>query len=442
LPQTLWGSRSGNVEDFDSSRVDDDYGIEIDGDTDSVTAFINLYSGRHLILLSDSAEFYVPTSDINIAITPTNISLRRTSRRGSKEGIRAVETDGAILFLQRGGRALRELLFDELEISYTTTDLASLAPHLLPAPKDMAYRSTIDLDNTNYIYVVDEDGTMAVLNRQRAENVNAWILASTQGFYEAVATVQDKVYVAVAREIVLGTIEIFLETLDDNLLVDAGVQDSGVSVTSVSSGISHLNTQTVEIIVDGEFYGREILSGGTINFVDLQGNPLTVTSWQIGLPFPTVDDGDGETWVRTMPLILQGEGGSASFGDKIRVMSVDFSLLDTRHLRVRHDFEEDEAVVDHVEQIFFDSFSNLDTYKLRVDGELTASITYSTTASTNETNIQAAIRNLTVTSATGVTVAEFGSGNDEYRITFAEDDVLLNEILVGVIAILISDVGT
>ena len=62
-----------------------------------------------------------------------------------------------------------------------------------------------------------------------------------------------------------------------------------------------------------------------------------------------------------------------------------------------------------------------DTFALTLDGEVTASIYHTNLTATTATNIQLALRALSNTSATGITVAYGGAAN-EYNVTFAGDD--------------------
>lgn len=420
LPQTVWKSRTGNPQDFDNSELDDDFGFAIDGDTNSVAAFFAMNAGRHLQLFSDEAEYYFPTTSTITPITPTNASIRRTTTWGSKEGFNLVEEDGAVFFMHREGKSLRELIFTDSQLAYDAFDISALAPHLLNAPIGMDYQGALSINNANYLYVINGDGSMAVLNLLRKENVQAWVLSTTEGLFKDVTVVGDDTLVIFSRTINGGASQLFLEKQNFANKVDSGASATGVSVTSVSSGISHLNGEEVDIIAEGTYYGSEILSGGTINFVDIEGNPRTVTSWNIGLPYPVVDDGDAEIWVQTLPLIINKQDGSSS-GKKIRMSQVDISVLDTKSLRVRHDADQTFAAVDQITQISYSVFINFDVYTLTVNGENTAPITYSTTAATHKTNLENALAGLTQLDASDITVTAVGGDTDLMQIVFGDD---------------------
>lgn len=420
LPQTAWKSRTGNPQDFDNSSLDDDFGFAIDGDTNTVAAFYAMNAGRHLQLFSDEAEYYFPVSTNTTPITPSNATIRRTTTLGSIEGFNLVEEDGVVMFMHRGGTSLREFVFTDTQLAYETFDLSALAPHLLNDPKVIDYQSSLSINNANYLYVVNGDGSMAVLNLLRKENVNAWVLSTTEGLFKDLIVVGDDVLAIFSRTIDGGTSRLFLELQNFASKVDAGASASGVSVTSVSSGLSHLNGEEVDIIVEGTYYGRETLVGGTINFVDILGDPRTVTSWNIGLPFPIVDGGDGQDWVQTLPLALNTQRGS-TYGKKIRLMQTDISVINTKSLRIRHDADQTFDAVDQITQMDFVGFLNGDTYQLTVNGENTASITFSTNPATNATNIKNALVALIQFDSSDITVADLAGNSDQMVITFRDD---------------------
>lgn len=416
LPQTLWRSRIGNVKDFDNSNTEDDFGFEVDGDTNTVSAFVAINPGRHLQIFSTEAEFYIPVNTQSAPITPLNVTLRRTTRIGSKEGVGVIETDGAVIFLSEEGKSLREFLFTDSEVAYSSNVLSGLSAHLLDTPSRMAYKSTIDLDNTNYIYLANTDGSLIVINIQRGENVNAWTLSTTQGLYRDITVLSENTYYLVQRNL-NGSDTVLLEKSDENALLDASISATGVLVTEVTSGLGYLEGELVSIILDGNFHGTDTVTSGEIQFTDFKGDPLTVSSWEIGLALPVVDGGDGHTWVQTLNGALQSERGT-TLGQEVQVSEVDFAVLNTQTLRVRHDADQIFAAVDQITQMDFVGFVNADTYKLLVNGETTGTITYSTTLGTQTANITAALEALVQIDSGDVAVTDLAGASDQIVLSF------------------------
>lgn len=327
-PQTIWASRSGDFNDFDTSLTDDDYGIDVTADTDDVSAFYNVYAGRHLQFFADSSEFYVPISDEN-AITPTNFVLRRTSSRGSKQGVKVVEVDGATIFLQRGGKALREFIFTIGENAYLAQNLSLLASHLVRDPIDISLRRSSSTDDADYILLVNDDGTLAVFCTLRLQDINAWTLCETEGQFKAVGVDDQDMYFAVQRTIESAE-KLYLEVFDDDLFTDSAIKGTGVA--SNAGGLAHINGETSRIVLDNLQQNDIVVSNAGVTFA----RP-SMETYQVGLPFPDVtDNGDGierETWIKQMPVEPNLSSGSV-FGWKKRIVQAYIRVKDTSHLNV------------------------------------------------------------------------------------------------------------
>jgi hypothetical protein len=195
LPQTLWGSVTGDFFNFDRGSARDDQAIDITLDTDSVNAILYLVSGQHLQIFTTGGEFHVPDRPIK----PSNIGVLRQTRFGALPSVRPINVDGASVFVQRNGKQVREFLFAYQENSYNSTEINLLAPHLTNNPVSMASLTGDVINEGNYIYIVNGDGTMATFITNRAEEVQAWTKFETDGMMQDVAVVEDVVYVYVAR---------------------------------------------------------------------------------------------------------------------------------------------------------------------------------------------------------------------------------------------------
>jgi hypothetical protein len=337
-PQTLWASKSGDFHDFDTSATDDDFGIDVTLDSSGVVAIWNIYPGRHFQIFTSSAEFYLPTSD-SAAVTPTNIVARRNSSRGSKRGIPVVEVDGSTAFVQRGGKTYREFLFTDTEQAYAVLPLSLLSSHLFIDPVGVALRKAISTDEADYIWVVNNDGTLATFCTLRSQEVAAWTLCTTDGNFKAAAVVLDTSYFAVERTInsVAG---LYLEQFNSDLEVDAGSFDWALSVDTGSvAGLTHLAGETADVVLDGSVQAQLTVStGGTVTFArDAENN------YQVGLPFPDAtaildtDDADyassKQMFVRTLTAEEALPEGT-QMGRKKRIVDCTVRMRDSSHVIV------------------------------------------------------------------------------------------------------------
>lgn len=330
LPNTMWASRAGAQTDFNSKKIDADYGMSATTDTDDVPAFIAIFAGRHLQLFSTSAEFYIPISESE-SVTPENIVLRRTTSRGCKPGLRVFEVDGATLFVQRLGKALREFIFADVELAYQANNISLLASHLMRDPVGFALRRSSSTDDADYLFMPNSDGTMTVFCTLRTQEVNAMALWETSGLYDDVAVVLEDVYFSVVRTID-GVQRKFIEVMDPEITLDCAVKDDDLGAPAAGTTLAHLPDTLIDYERDG-FIRQPVTSNGAgvITF-----DKPAQSSFVAGLKYPEVlpDIAPGFIWaIRTLPFAIQLQDG-ASLGRKRRVVSADVQLYATTALTV------------------------------------------------------------------------------------------------------------
>jgi len=330
-PSSVWGSKAGNFLNFSigDASVSDAIDVTADTTSGSVPEFTNIHVGRHLQLFATSSEFYVPKSE-DTGLTPGNFVLRETTDRGSKKGLRVQPVDGATLFLQRGGKALREFIFQgDVEIAYQANNISLLSSHLIVNPVDVATRRATSTEEADYVLIVNNDGTLTAFCTLRDQNINAYTLSETNGDFLNVAVVRDKMYFVVQRT-VNSVIRNYLEVFDSELRVDAGVKASGVTVSS-ASGLDHLETETAKVILDDSIQPNLTVASGAVTFAR-----ATTDKYQIGLKWPDVQEaevtrkvaaGDTDAMART---IVYGDPTQAALANEVFIkdMPVEGALPD------------------------------------------------------------------------------------------------------------------
>lgn len=326
LPNTVWATRAATDWDLNNKKTTDDYGFMYSADTDDVPAFLNIYPGRHLQLFATTGEFYVPVSESE-GVTPKNMVLRRTTSRGSKPGLRVAEVDGATVFVQWGGKALREFIFADTEAAYQANSISLLASHLMLDPLSLTLRRASSTDDADLLFMPNGDGSMSVFCTLRTQEVNAMTLWTTAGKYKDVCPVYEDVYMAVERDIA-GDVDVFLELMNDEISVDCGF----IQNASSNAMLEWLDHSVVDIVLDGAVqHQKETNSFGYVEF-----DRPAVEQAIIGLPWPEVaaDEYPGYRWlVETLPVDADLQDGTM-FGRKRRIVWVAFRLFETNGLIV------------------------------------------------------------------------------------------------------------
>jgi hypothetical protein len=299
-PATFIASKTGDFFNLDVGTSLDDEAIVGTIDTDQVNAIHQMVSGRGLQIFTSGAE-HVLTGD---PLTPKTIGREEQTRRGIKRHVPTAEVDGATLFIQRQGAALRQFVFVETEQAWRS-DLASLlAPHLIGDPLDVAARKTARQDDADHILMVNADATMTVLTTLRSQEVTAFTRWATDGDLLSVAALASgEVFFAVTRD---GSVRI--ETWSDTRYLDASKRRTEPTTAfSVMSGLAHLEGQQVAAIADGAYMGLFTVSGYSITL------PREALDVEVGLPF--------EVTVLPLPLEPRDQSGNL-MGRRSRVVKV------------------------------------------------------------------------------------------------------------------------
>lgn len=309
LPNRLWMSKSADLFNFDLGAADDDSAIELPVLSDQVNAVRAVVPGRHLQVYTSGAEWILEGDPI----TPANVQLRPQTRHGTRidRTVPPALVDGISVFMGRQAPRPLQFAWDELEQGYQAPELGYLSQHLFSAPvRAMAYD-----DDNRWLYIVNDDGTIAVLAIYRLEEVAGWSLHTTEGAFRAVARVGDETYVAVERQ---G--KIFLERYDATLHVDSGLSGTVDVPTTDWSGFDHLADGTaVRVQADGADAGSAQVTAGAIVL------PATAAAVSAGLGFAHE--------IEPLPpsLIQLPEG---VVGTRVRLVAARFFVHNTRAVTV------------------------------------------------------------------------------------------------------------
>lgn len=309
-PQTVWSSETGAYSCFSPSTRDKALVLDTSAITvtlaDSQVNSINYLAGdtNGLLILTAGGEWLGKASSQSEAITPTDIGFNKQSYYGSSADATPARAGSAILFVQRDGRVLRELVYEFGQDRFVAADLTLLSEHITGTGiKDTAYQQ----GRSNRFWAVRKDGVLLTMTYERAEEVIAWHeqpLAksnNTAATVISVATTRDtntdNIWILVKRDI-NGTDRYYIEMIDQPLeatdnhdtafYVDSGLKGFDATPQTVWSGLDHLDGETVIALGDAVTYTGLTVSSGSITL------PTAVNRVAIGLKYSSV--------METMPL--------------------------------------------------------------------------------------------------------------------------------------------
>jgi hypothetical protein len=306
LPNAVWLSKTSDHFNFDVGTGLDDEAIAFRLAANNDPAIRSLISSRHLQIFTSVGEWVITGSPL----TPTNIQAQQQSAIGSPRDrqVPPRDVDGATLFAARSGREIREFLFVDTEQAYQAGDLALLARHLVQDPVDQ------DFDQTRRLFlIVMTDGSLASIAIYRIADIAAWSLHETDGRVLSVAVAGGQAYLLVER-----ANGVFIEQLDDQLMVDSGLRLSQPDPTLVWDGLDHLEGRTVALIADDLVVEPAVVAGGAVTLTD------SARDLVVGLPFTHVIE-------PLPPAFASGRVGQAPAYRPVRIT---LRLFETQSLRI------------------------------------------------------------------------------------------------------------
>jgi len=329
LPSSLFGSKVGDFFNFKAAEGLDDDAIKITLSTDSVNTVTGLRSGRDLQIFTTGAEFFIPQGDLD-PITPANVVAKSSTKRGAKPFIKPQAAEGGTLFIQRSGKAIRELLFSDVELSYVANNISLLASHLLVDPQKMALRSATDTTEGDLFLIVNGEDTLGyrAASLQHAGQIAAFMLNKgqnivapshlvTDGVFKDIAVDIDDIYTIVKRTIG-GATKFYLEIFDEDFTTDSAVQTLTGFSGNTYGGHSHIDGKTAKIIRDDIVDADQVVSSGNVT---AGGQPTTYL--EAGL--------DYDVEVKTNPVELRLPSGVVA-GQRKRILEVTPNMYLTQNL--------------------------------------------------------------------------------------------------------------
>ena len=323
-PQTLWGSVIGDFFNFNVGTGLGDQALDLTIDDDQVNAINSVTAGRTLNIFTTGGEFAI-VKDFSDPVTPTNIVLRKQTLHGSKQ-VRPVSIDGSVIFPESSGNVLREFVFNDFEQSFNAPNISVLSADIVRDAVRMAVRRSVDDASVSYTYIVNSDGTMAVLNKLREQELRAFSLFETEGNFEDVAVVGGEVFVTVAR-VIDGSNVRFIEKLDREYFLDASAQVTVGAATDTFAALApHLANETVTVL--GALEPDELnfsLLDNTLNGTGDLTTEFELKKPEVGIFFAAE--------IETLPIegIL---GQSQTMGDYKRMTRINVRMQESRNLIV------------------------------------------------------------------------------------------------------------
>ena len=347
-PQTVFFSKSGDYENMDANiggTIADSDAIIYTIASNQVNAIRFMTATRTLIIGTAGGEFSVSGGGADVAITPTNILIKKQSNHGAAN-LDALAVGNVTLFMQRARRKMRELAYNFDVDGYIAPDMTILAEHITEGGiTQMAYQQ----EPNQIIWLVRGDGELIGFTYQREQQVTAWhrhifggAFGSGKAVCESVAVIptddtEYEVYVIIKRTI-NGATKRYIEVLNtfdftqtDNTtfnFLDSQLDYNGSATTTIS-GLSHLEGQTVSILADGATHADKVVSSGSITL------DRSATKVKVGLSYTSL--------LQTMRIDAGARDGTSQSKTK-RIYEITIRLFESVGVEVGPDLNNLERI--------------------------------------------------------------------------------------------------
>lgn len=289
LPDGIQGSKVADFYNFDVGDAEDSDSVQIQIASDQINEIRHIISSKVLEIFTNTAEFYLKPP-VSKPITPTDIQIIRQSSLGTQLKGMPKRFDGATIFIQNNGKTVREFFYNSGTEDFTSNSISLLSSHLISTPTDNATVTSLGDRTEQFYMIVNDDGTLAIFTSQRSEKIAGWMLWTTDGLIESVASTSDTIYVAVKRtvnSVDYYNLEQFSSTSFDlptdcsvTKTVSASYQPHGTPL--VNGAFTSVTTFVADGFTNAPSQGETFQFGGagtifTIQSVTATGNPNEYT---------------------------------------------------------------------------------------------------------------------------------------------------------------------
>lgn len=304
-PNGVWGSKSGDFENMDTSRpLRDDDALAIGVVSGRVNSINQLVSINSLLALSSDAIIKIDGATSDGYLTATQTRARRQVARGASR-MPPLVADNAIFYLPNAGASVRSISYSFQQDGYEATDVSIFSPHLFRGFGIISWAYLQEPDSI--IVAVRSDGKLLCFTFEQEQQVWGWTIWETDGVAVSVCAItengEDRLYATIWRT-VAGVQRLYIERLAssrwaapaDACYLDCAVSYALDAPTSTFRGLEHLEGRTVTALVDGGRIEGLTVVNGTVALPPSAGTAMKAT---IGLPYTVA--------IETLPLLVQGQ---------------------------------------------------------------------------------------------------------------------------------------
>ena len=273
----------------------------------------HIVPAQTLVVMTNAGIYSTPLLG-GAPLTPSNIDFINRHTSDATSSVNPLVFDDQIIYFSLGGKKVKSLNVNDSGVAYITKDVSVLASHLVDTPYSAGVFENSSIKNGAWVLSVNSGstypGTLAVYQQVPEQEINAWTLSTTNGYFRHVAADDDFVYFITERVINSVTV-LMVEKLDFSLYTDASYVNTYGMPTASITGLTYLEGKTVNIVGDGAVMAPKTVTSGAITL------DYAVTTVKLGLPFTPL--------IRPMAINIPTQQGNNLFLPKtVKSLFVDF----------------------------------------------------------------------------------------------------------------------
>jgi hypothetical protein len=324
-PQKGLASVFGDFFNFLSPGRRDTDGLEFDVDANDTSGIRQIIIARYPQLFTATGEFHIHVdalkgADVNPVLLDQSNGIQAT--------IRPESLDGATIYVQNGGRAVRELAYTNESQGYVSSNVSVRAPFLIEQPVDAFSQRGGFVYETDRYSLLRRDGMIAQFSSLRGQDFAAWsrYVTGARG-----PSLYDKFLagggeeaggpgMVVTERTIAGQPVRYVEGFDASRLLDCSVMIEATDGQAGFTGLDHLEgrTDVYAIDHDGWWFGPGAVTDGVLACPWDDG--LIAGTYEVGLWF--------DAWASPMPMRMDSQSGSIAALKK-RVVACEVSVINS-----------------------------------------------------------------------------------------------------------------
>lgn len=218
IPGALIASKPDNLYDHNVGKGNDGDAIFETIGNAGASGIVQMHSAEQLLVMTDNGAFYVPEASNN-PFRPSGISFNPFGNPWAISTAPARAYDGGVLMVS-GSLVIKARPTGDTTRQWTADEVSLLSAHMLNDPVDLAVGSNFARGPEKYAFLVNSDGSMAVLQLIEAQETRNMVPWKTAGEYRSVACLGGDCYVCV-RRVIDGSTVYLLEKFDPATSLDA-----------------------------------------------------------------------------------------------------------------------------------------------------------------------------------------------------------------------------